>query len=268
MIALGALAAVEIGRRRWVAAGGGGDDVADVARWAIGAGLVGARLYHVATDWKSYQGRWFDVVKVWEGGLGIPGGLLAGAFAGYLVARSRGWDTLKMFDAVIPGIPVAQAIGRLGNWFNQEIFGKPSDLPWAVEIDLEHRPLRFADSATFHPAFLYEGLWNLALAGFLILISNRKILKPGQILPLWIMGYGVGRSLVELMRTDAASIVLGLRINTWVSGIAIIGGLLWFLYLGRRGTPSSDSESDIETDVDSDVDADSDVATEDLDPQE
>lgn len=246
MIALGVLAGVEIARRRWEQRGGGSDDMIDLTKWAVPAGLVGARLYHVATDWQRFQGRWFDVFKIWQGGLGIPGGLILGVGVGYFYAKRRGWHIRTLLDAAIPGIPVAQAIGRLGNWFNQEIFGEPSSLPWAVEIDRQFRPAEFIDEPTFHPMFLYEGVWNLALAGLLIWVGKQKLLKPGQILPLWIMGYGIGRFMIELMRTDEASEILGLRVNTWMSGIAVVGGLIGFLAMGRDGgqeTPSSDQSS-------------------------
>ncbi len=243
MIALGVLAGVEIARRRWEERGGGPDDMIDLVKWAVPAGLIGARLYHVATDWRRFQGRWEDVPKVWQGGLGIPGGLLLGVGVGYFYAKRRGWNIKTLLDAAIPGIPVAQAIGRLGNWFNQEIFGEPSTLPWAVEIDQQYRPVEFIDEPTFHPMFLYEGLWNLALAGTLIWISKKGLLKAGQILPLWIMGYGLGRFLIELMRTDEATEILGLRVNTWMSGIAVVGGLIWFLVLGRASQDESSEDA-------------------------
>lgn len=259
MIAFGVLAAVEIGRRRWEKRGGNGDDIAEIAKWAVPAGLIGARMYHVATDWKSYQGRWLDAFKIWNGGLGIPGGLLLGIAVGYWFVRKRGWNVPLLLESIVPGIPVAQAIGRLGNWFNQEIYGQPSDLPWAVAIDAEYRP-NFPDDTTFHPTFLYEGLWNLGLAGLLIWVSNRKLIRPVQVLPLWIMGYGVGRFLIELMRTDAASEILGLRVNTWVSGIAVFGGLLAFVLLRGDSAAEEVGAEEVDSDaVDSDDVDDTDV---------
>ncbi len=244
MIALGVVAAIEISRRRWEAIGGNGDDIADLAKWGVPAGLIGARLYHVITDWKAYQGRWFDTVKIWEGGLGIPGGLILGVGVGVWYARRRQWDVPRLVDCVVPAIPVAQAIGRLGNWFNQEVFGKPTDLPWALEIDEQYRPARFADEPTFHPTFLYEALFNLALAYALIRIDRRKVLKPGQLLPLWIAGYGFGRFLVESIRIDFASQILGIRVNHWVSGAAVVIGLVWFMVMGRRDVDPADSSVD------------------------
>ena len=200
-----------MGQRRWVRRGGHPDDIPEIAKWAVPAGIIGARLYHVITDWRPIE----DWIKIWEGGLGIPGGLIGGIGVGYLVARRRlansDNDIGNMLDAAIPGIPVAQAIGRLGNWFNQEIFGGPSDLPWAVEIDEAHRPAEYSDVATFHPAFLYEATWNLLLAGFLIWIDRRGVLKRGMILPLYVAGYGIGRFLVEAVRIDPATEILGVQ---------------------------------------------------------
>jgi prolipoprotein diacylglyceryl transferase len=237
MIALGVLAAVEISRRRWEARGGDPDDITSIGTVGVPAGLIGARLYHVITDWKMYTDAPLDVVKIWNGGLGIPGGLLLGIAAGAWQARRRGitgdrlWDVI---DAVIPGIPVAQAIGRIGNWFNQEIFGGPSDLPWALEVDLRYRPAEFAEFETFHPAFLYEALLNLGLAGLLITLDRRSVLGRGQILPLWIAGYGVLRFATEAIRTDPASLILGIRVNHWISGIAVVVGLAWFRRMRQR----------------------------------
>ena len=266
-IALGVLAAVEIGRVRWIARGGDGDDIIEIAKWAVPAGLIGSRLYHVATDWRRYQGRWLDAFKIWEGGLGIPGGLLIGVAVGVWVARSHGWNVTALADAIIPGIPVAQAIGRLGNWFNQEIYGRPSDLPWAVEID--NPSSEFAGFTTFHPTFLYEALLNLLIAGSLIFADRKKWLKPGAILPLWITMYGIARFIVEGMRTDPASEIAGVRVNHWVSGAAVIIGGLWFLAVQRRsgadevapGVVSSQESSDSGIDGDADpIDIDGDEA--------
>lgn len=257
MIALGVLAAVEISRRRWGQRGGDPDDMIEVAKWAVPAGLIGTRIYHVATDWKSYQGDWLRAFEIWNGGLGIPGGLAAGVLTGAIYARRQGWDVKKLSDAVIPSIPVAQAIGRLGNWFNQEIYGRPTDVPWALEISEEHRLRGYEEFATFHPVFLYEALWNLALAWFLIRIDARKILRKGQILPLWIVGYGIGRFIVEGMRTDAASLIFSVRINHWISGIAILVGAIWFWALGRGAEPIEDPHDldELELADDADVEA-------------
>jgi prolipoprotein diacylglyceryl transferase len=244
MIAVGALVAVEIGRSRWRAKGGDPEEIVTIAKWAIPAGLIGARLYHVITDWRAYQGRWLDAFKIWEGGLGIPGGLILGVAVGVWVARRHQMDLRRVADAVIPGIPVAQAIGRLGNWFNQELYGGPTDLPWGLEIDPGNRPARYAEEPTFHPTFLYEGLWNLALAATLIWLDRKRVLKPGQILPLWVIGYGIGRFLVESVRIDPASLIWGVRVNHWMSAIAVVGGLIGFLWAGRTADRRRDEPAD------------------------
>jgi prolipoprotein diacylglyceryl transferase len=239
-IGIGVLVAVFMGQRRWAARGGNPDDIGAVATWAVPAGLVGARAYHLLTDWRPPE-VW---LRVWEGGLGIPGGLVLGTLAGYWAAKRRGMDIGNTIDAVIPGIPVAQAIGRLGNWFNQEIFGRPTDVPWAVEIDERYRPAEFADSPTFHPAFLYEALWNLALAFVLIRLDRTGKLKKGMILPLFIGGYGIGRFIVEAVRIDPATLILGIRVNHWVSGSAVILSAIALVYLSRNGVPSFFAKSD------------------------
>lgn len=259
-IGIGVVVAVLMAQKRWADRGGNPDDIGAVATWVVPAGLVGARAYHLLTDWRPPE-VW---LKIWEGGLGIPGGLLLGILAGYWVAKRRNMDIGQTIDAVIPGIPIAQAIGRLGNWFNQEIFGRPTDVPWAVEIDERYRPAEFADSPTFHPAFLYEALWNVALAIFLVRIDRTGKLKKGMILPLYIGGYGIGRFFVEAVRIDPATLILGIRVNHWVSGSAVILSALALLYLARNGVPSffantaddTGKNSDSGSDEDFDEDAD------------
>jgi prolipoprotein diacylglyceryl transferase len=224
MIALGALVAVMWSQKRLAARGGDPEDIATIAMWAVPAGLIGSRLYHVATDWRSFRGRWEDVPAVWQGGLGIPGGLMAGVLVGVLVARRRGLSMASAMDVMIPTIPVAQAIGRWGNWFNQEVFGRPTDLPWALEIDAVHRPAAHLDATAFHPTFLYEGLWNVALAVVLVRVERLSILRPGYIVALWVFGYGLGRLWVEALRSDAASLIAGVRVNIWMALLAILVG--------------------------------------------
>src|SRR5699024_4449744 len=188
------IVAVTVAQRRWVARGGDSLDVSRLATWSVVAGLVGARAYHVLTDYHRFQGQWLDALKVWEGGLGIPGGLLAGVATGVILARRWGLPAAELLDVVAPAIPLAQAIGRLGNWFNQELFGRPTDLPWGLHIDREHRPDGYETFATFHPTFLYEALWNLALAGLLVLYERRRPGgRPGRLFALYVGGYGLGR---------------------------------------------------------------------------
>lgn len=240
-IALGVLAAVWLAQRRWSTAGGDPDDISRIAMWAVPAGLIGARVYHVVTDWRFDEGI-AEPFKVWEGGLGIPGGMAAGILAGLYFIRREGWDRPTLLDAVVPALPLAQAIGRIGNWFNQELFGGPTDLPWAVEIDPEHRPAEFADSEGFHPAFLYESLWNLGLVVFLIWIGTAGRLRKGALLAVYIVGYLSARLWLETIRVDPATELVGIRINIWMSviGIIIAGG--WLLRHGRPDDPAPASQ--------------------------
>jgi prolipoprotein diacylglyceryl transferase len=236
MIALGVIAAVELGRRRWAARGGNPDDLYAIAFWAVPAGLIGARLYHLATDWRQYQDRWLDAFKIWNGGLGIPGGIALGVIVGLWVAHRRGARLSIILDAVVPTLPLAQAIGRLGNWWNQELFGRPSSLPWAIRIDPVHRPGEYIGSSTFQPTFLYEMLWNLALCGLLILLDRKRSLRPGNILPIYVGLYFAGRLWIESLRIDEASMIGPFRINIWMSIIGIGGAVIVLLVRGLRRT--------------------------------
>lgn len=236
-IALGVLAAVWLAQRRWVAAGGDPDDISRIAMWAVPAGLIGARLYHVVTDWRFDEGI-AEPFKIWEGGLGIPGGMAAGVLAALWIIKREGWDRASLLDAAVPSLPLAQAIGRFGNWFNQELFGGPTDLPWGVEIDPEHRPEEFAGSDAFHPTFLYESLWNLGLVAFLIWLGATGRLRKGALLAVYVVGYLTARLWLETVRVDPATELAGIRINIWMSvaGIIVAGG--WLLRNGRPENPT------------------------------
>ncbi len=241
MIILGVFAAVWLARRRWAARGGDPEDMVDIAFWAVPAGLIGARLYHVMTDWKTYfgsapDGTWNPVgaLEVWKGGLGIPGGVIAGVAVGLYVAKRKGMRLSVGLDVVAPALPLAQAIGRLGNWFNQEVFGRPTDLPWGLQIDPQYRPSRYLDVATFHPTFLYEALWNLALMGALLWIDSKRTLRAGRLFVLYVGGYGLGRLWVESLRSDSASLIFGIRVNIWTSLLAIVGAGAFLLVGGLR----------------------------------
>jgi prolipoprotein diacylglyceryl transferase len=229
MIALGVIVAVKVASSRWEARGGKAEDISAVATWAVPAGLIGARLYHVATDYQRFQGDWLDVFAIWKGGLGIWGGVALGAMVGWLVARRRGLDATLALDAAAPAIALAQAIGRWGNWFNQELFGRPSTLPWAVRIDAEHRPDRYLDVSTFHPTFLYESLWNLLVVGLLLVVERRWRLRKGGLFALYVAAYTVGRFWIEALRVDDAHHILGIRLNDWTSLVVFLGAsvVLW-----------------------------------------
>ena len=233
-IALGVIAAVTLASRRWEARGGDPGDISAIAIWAVPAGLVGARLYHVITDWQLFEDDPADIVKVWEGGLGIWGAIAGGAIVGVLVARKRGMDIPTLLDACAPALPLAQAIGRWGNWFNQELFGRPTDLPWALEIDPEHRPARYAAEETFHPTFLYESLWCLLIAGVLIAAGRRwrDRLAPGNLFVAYVGLYTLGRFFFERLRVDPANEIAGLRINEWVSLVLFVGA--WTIFAVRQ----------------------------------
>ena len=236
MIALGVIASVEIARRRHTARGGDAEDFSQIGLWAVIAGMIGARLYHVATDFDRFRGNWGDAVKIWQGGLGIPGGLLAGVLVGMVVARRRGLTTGYARDIVAPAVPVAQAIGRWGNWFNQELFGGPTSLPWGLRIDPEHRPAGYEDKLTYHPTFLYESLWNLSLAGFIFWLERRTKgrLRPGSLFAVYLAGYGIGRFWIESLRIDPARMVFGVRFNLLLAAVVAGSALLWLLLVGRR----------------------------------
>ena len=234
MIALGVVAAVWLAQKRWAARGGNPDDVGAIAMWAVPAGLIGARVYHVFTDWRFDEG-WAVPFKIWEGGLGIPGGVAAGVFAALWIIRKNGWDRPSLFDALVPALPLAQAIGRWGNWFNQELFGGPSNAPWAVEIDPRHAAAAGHPGVeTFAPTFLYESLWNLGLVLFLIWVDRTQKLRRGALLAVYIVGYLSARWWLETIRIDPATHIAGIRINIWMSiiGITLAGG--WLLVKGRR----------------------------------
>jgi prolipoprotein diacylglyceryl transferase len=229
MIALGVIAAVWLTGRRAEATGAATrDDISAMSVWAVAAGVVGSRLYHVVTDWSDFRHDFWRIFKIWEGGLGIPGGLLAGSLTAVWALRRRGITVGPVLTAAAPAIPLAQAIGRWGNYFNQELFGRATTLPWALRIDADKIPAGYPPGTTFHPTFLYESLWNLALCGVLLLIDRRFRLRPGRLLGVYVVGYAIGRFWVEGLRIDAAHHIDGLRLNQWV---ALVVGLLAIGYL-------------------------------------
>jgi prolipoprotein diacylglyceryl transferase len=233
-ILAGVVLAVVIGDRRWRARGGSKGVVADVATLAVPGGIVGARLYHVVTSPGPYLEDPVSALYVWEGGLGIPGGIAGGFLTAYLVLRRRGMSRTAFADAVAPGVAVAQAVGRLGNWFNQELFGRPTDLPWGLEIDPDN-PDAVAGATTYHPTFLYEASWNLLLAAALVWADRRWRLGGGRVFALYVAGYATGRLWIEGLRIDDAAQVLGLRLNQ-VTALVALAGALVYLALRRRAT--------------------------------
>jgi prolipoprotein diacylglyceryl transferase len=238
-IILGIIAAIWIGERRWVARGGKPGEVSDLAVWAVPFGLVGGRLYHVITDYQLYFGGDNNPVTalyLWRGGLGVWGAIAMGALGVVIGARRKGIKLLPVLDAMAPGVLVAQAIGRWGNWFNQELFGRPTDLPWGLEIDLAHRPVGYLDAQTFHPTFLYEFFWCLAAFFFVVWADRRFQLGHGRVLALYVMAYTLGRGWIETLRIDDVQLqnVLGLRLNVWTSIVLFTAAAIYFVVAGRR----------------------------------
>ena len=245
LIALGVYAAVVVAGRRYRARGGDPELLTAIAIWAVPGGIIGARLYHVVTDYELYTHHLSNIVKIWDGGLGIWGGILGGTLVGVWVARRRGADVRVLMDCVAPALPLAQAIGRWGNYFNQELFGRPTTLPWALKIDAAHRtnlPLPLQRYGTFQPTFLYECLWDLAVVGIVLLVERRVRLRKGYLFAVYVAAYTFGRFWIESLRIDFAHKFLGLRLNDWVS-IAVFAVAMAFVARGLRPAPAPEPET-------------------------
>ncbi|MGW1723767.1 prolipoprotein diacylglyceryl transferase [Streptomyces sp. NPDC002306] len=233
-IIIGVFVAVWLGNKRWIARGGRAGTVADIAVWAVPFGLVGGRLYHVITDYELYfsEGRdWVDAFKVWEGGLGIWGAIALGAVGAWIGCRRRGIPLPAYADAIAPGIALAQAIGRWGNWFNQELYGRPTDLPWALKITSS------TDGrvpGTYHPTFLYESLWCVGVAVLVIWADRRFRLGHGRAFALYVAAYCVGRGWIEYMRVDDAHHILGLRLNDWTALVVFLLAVVYFVLSAKK----------------------------------
>ncbi|MEM8621016.1 MAG: prolipoprotein diacylglyceryl transferase [Actinomycetota bacterium] len=251
-IALGVVAAVWLfGKRLEERQVGTRDDAAAIAVWAVLAGVIGARLYHVATDWDRFEDNYESIPAIWEGGLGIPGGLLFGIPVGLWMSRRREIPIAVAATAAAPAIPLAQAIGRWGNYFNQELYGRPTDLPWALEIDPEHLEPGYAVGTTFQPTFLYESLWTLGLALLLIWIDRRWRPAPGQLMVMYLIGYGIGRFWIEGLRIDPADEIAGLRWNQWVAAAVVVVGVVVLIWMMRHALPEPEPRADfVEVDGD------------------
>jgi prolipoprotein diacylglyceryl transferase len=238
------LAAVLITTRRWQARGGEPDLVREVALWSVPAGIIGGRLYFLATSWSEVPPHWWGPLAIWKGGLGIWGGIAGGTLGGLWVLRRRGANIPVFLDAAAPALLVAQAIGRIGNYFNQELFGGPTTLPWGLEISPAHRPAGYAQYATFHPTFLYELIWNLLLAGALVWLGRRRSIRAPGLFALYVAGYSFARIGEELLRVDPAHHIFGLRLNLYVASILCLAGIAWFIRIQRSG-PQSPSGSTV-----------------------
>jgi prolipoprotein diacylglyceryl transferase len=218
-----------------VAQGGDWDLIFRLAVWGVAAGIVGARLYHLLTSWNEVPDEWWGPFAIWRGGLGVWGGIGLGVIVGAYIARRDGANVPVLLDCVAPGLLLAQAIGRIGNWWNQELFGKPTDLPWALEIDPEHRPEQYAFDPTFHPTFLYELVWNLLALGVLLLVERRWRIRPPGLFALYVALYCAGRFWIELLRVDPAHELAGVRINVIVAAAGFLLATAAFLWLQLRG---------------------------------
>ncbi|YCK40390.1 prolipoprotein diacylglyceryl transferase [Actinomadura sp. ATCC 39365] len=241
---LGVVVAVWLSERRWVARGGQKGTIIDIAVPAVIFGLIGGRLYHVITDWQTYFGSRaikepYQALFIWEGGLGIWGAIALGGVGVWWAVRKRGISMSAVADTVAPGIAFAQAIGRWGNWFNQELYGGPTTLPWGLEIDVDHGG---EPGVLYHPTFLYESLWDVALGFLLILAGKRFTLRHGRLFALYVAGYTLGRFWIEGLRIDPVGGVdhavtfLGLRLNQWTSIVLFVGALVYLWVTRNKDT--------------------------------
>jgi prolipoprotein diacylglyceryl transferase len=237
MYVVGITLAVIISRRRLMAAGGDPSLIGDVATWAVPAGIIGGRIYFDVTTPADIPHVWYGPFAIWSGGLGIWGGVLAGALAGAWRVRRRGANVAMVADAIAPALLVAQAVGRIGNYFNQELFGKPSSLPWALVISPQYRPAGYGQFRTFQPTFLYELVWDLALAAILVWLGHHRKIRPPGLFALYVVGYSAFRIFEESLRIDSSQHFLGLRLNTYVASALTIAGIAWFITIQRRKTP-------------------------------
>jgi prolipoprotein diacylglyceryl transferase len=249
-IIVGIIAAIWLGERRYRARGGPAGTVVDIAVWAVPFGLVGGRLYHVATDWWRYFGAGknpVDALKIWDGGLGIPGAIALGALGAWFACRRKGVPLPFAADAIAPGIAFAQAIGRIGNYFNQELYGGPTKLPWGLEIfqrvdpgtgvpdNLNGVAINSTPLSIVHPTFLYELIWDVLIGVMVIVLDRRLRLGHGRAFALYVAGYAFGRFWIELVRTDQATMVFGVRINVWIMTLLFIAGVLYYVLARSRG---------------------------------
>jgi len=237
LILVGIFVAIWITDKRWVARGGMAGQIGEVALWAVPAGIIGARLYHVMTDWSTYFGTgglgFVAALKIWQGGLGIWGAVLGGALGAWYACRRYNLLLPPLGDALAPGLAIAQAIGRFGNWFNQELFGEPTTLPWGLKIDATHRPDGFEQFATFHPTFLYEALWCEGVAAVVWWADRRFRMGHGRVFALYVALYCLGRLFWEILRIDTATRILGLRVNIFTSVLVGLGAVVYLVISAR-----------------------------------
>ncbi len=239
LLAIGVLMAGWIAQHEFERRGIDPELVYPIAVWVVPFGLVGARLYHIVTDWARFSGHLERLPEIWTGGLGIYGAVLGGAVGAYVAARRVGFPFWTLLDCIVPGVIAAQAIGRFGNYFNQELFGGPTSLPWGLEISPANRPAGYEQTATFHPTFLYESLWDFLTFVVLLLVARAmwRRLDAGAIFALYLCLYSFGRFFVEGLRIDPAHELGPLRLNQVVAAVVFVVAGAAFLILKRRGGP-------------------------------
>jgi len=233
MYAVGITLAIVMTKRRWHAAGGHPALVDEVAMWGVPTGLIGARLYFDVTTPKYIPPHWWGPLAIWDGGLGIWGGIAVAAVVGVWRVRRSGADVGRFMDAVAPSLLIASGIGRIGNYFNQELFGGPTRLPWALHVDPAYRPTGYSQYATFHPTFAYELVFDITLAGALVWLGHHRRIKAPGLFALYVTGYSGFRVFEETLRVDPSQYFLGLRLNFYVASAMTILGAVWFLYTQR-----------------------------------
>ncbi len=249
MYVVGITLAVLITQRRVRRMGGDPALVGDIALWAVPAGIIGGRIYFDITTPNDIPHVWYGVFAVWSGGLGIWGGVAAGALVGAWRVRRAGASIALYADAVAPALLVAQAIGRIGNYFNQELFGGPTTLPWGLLIQPGHRPAAFPNATAFQPTFLYELIWDLLLAAVLVWLGYHRKIKPPGLFALYVAGYSAFRIFEESLRVDSSEHFLGLRTNFFVAIVLTIAGLAWFV-ISQRRTPAAETDGAAEATAD------------------
>jgi prolipoprotein diacylglyceryl transferase len=254
-IILGVIVAVVVGDRRYQARGGRKGAIADVATWAVPFGLVGARLYHLATNPELYWGGpgrsgTVGALEIWKGGLGIWGGVLFGALGAWIACRRYHLDFAMVADSIAPAMPLAQAVGRWGNWFNQELYGRPTGLPWGLHIDLAHRLPGYLDVAYYQPTFLYESIWDVGVAVVVFAADRREHFRRGRAFALYVMLYTLGRGWIEALRIDDSHRFFGLRLNDWTSVVVFVAALVYFIVMRPR--PGDDADDGEEQDAPAD----------------
>jgi prolipoprotein diacylglyceryl transferase len=261
MYLVGIAVAIVMTRRRWSAVGGNPDLVGEVAIWGVPAGIIGGRIYFDITTPMDIPHVWYGVFAVWDGGLGIWGGVALAAVVGAWRLRRRGVSTALFMDAVAPGLLVAQGIGRIGNYFNKELFGRPTSLPWGLEIPYQYRvsggiPAADLHFSTFQPTFLYELIFDFAWAGVLIWLGHRGLrhrpVKPPGLFALYVFGYSAYRIFEESLRIDSSVYILGLRLNMYIACVLTVFGAAWFYRSQRRpGRPAPEPAPEPEQERDS-----------------